>query len=159
MNNALGYAWADQGKNLEQAKEMIKKAVSAQPSESAFLDSMGWVCYKLGQFDEAVTWLTRAQRAHGGDEPVSLGHLGDAHYRAGDLEQAVQAWQRGQERIPLYTVDDDPEIAGLPDRLNQRLRAAMEHRPAPVADVPSLPGPAQVPPGVAPMMPRHLLPH
>ena len=60
VNNDLGYLYADQGKNLEKARKMIQKAVDAEPENAAYLDSLGWVLFKLGNYKEAISWLTKA---------------------------------------------------------------------------------------------------
>src|SRR5439155_5606633 len=52
-NNDLGYTWADEGKNLSRAEQMIRTALHDEPDNEAFLDSLGWVLYKRGQFKEA----------------------------------------------------------------------------------------------------------
>ena len=49
MNNDLGYLYAEQGKNLEKAETMIRKAVADEPENSAYLDSLGWVLFKRGK--------------------------------------------------------------------------------------------------------------
>ncbi len=68
-NNALGYTWADQNRNLDRAYKMIQIAVRAEPDSAPFLDSMGWVLYKLKRYDEAVRWLERAAAAPTGQYP------------------------------------------------------------------------------------------
>ena len=57
VNNDLGYLYADQGKKLEQAEKMIRKALKAEPDNSAYQDSMGWVLYKRAKYEEALTYL------------------------------------------------------------------------------------------------------
>ena len=54
MNNDLGYLYAEQGKNLEKAEAMIRKAVADEPENSAYLDSLGWVLFKRGKAKEAI---------------------------------------------------------------------------------------------------------
>lgn len=91
--NDLGYLWADQGKHLERAFEMIQGAVAAEPDNAAYRDSLGWVLYRMGRHEEAVVEL---ERAAAGDEPdsVILDHLGDAYLAAGRVDAARQAWER-----------------------------------------------------------------
>ena len=48
VNNDLGYLYADQGKNLEKAEAMIRKALREEPKNAAYLDSLGWVLFKRG---------------------------------------------------------------------------------------------------------------
>ncbi|MAD81290.1 MAG: hypothetical protein CMJ50_10655 [Planctomycetaceae bacterium] len=91
--NDLGYLWADQGKHLQRALVMIKKAVEAEPENIAYRDSLGWVYYRLGRFADAIREL---KIATAGDEPdgVILDHLGDAHLNENQPDQAVAAWQK-----------------------------------------------------------------
>lgn len=95
-NNDIGYNWVVQNKDLERAKSMIQRAADAEPESSAYLDSLGWAHYKLGQFAEAETWLRRARQAQGGYNPVIVDHLGDALYRQGKRAEAIQAWQEAK---------------------------------------------------------------
>lgn len=136
-NNGLGYTWANKGINLDKALKMIQKAVDSDPNNAAYLDSMGWVHYKLGQFDKAVERLKQAQAAPGGDYPVILDHLGDAQYRSGDVAQAIRTWQRAQQLMTQPDVNpiEDPEIKGLGDRLKAKITATTEEKQPPVADV------------------------
>lgn len=96
--NDLGYLWADQGKNLQQAYEMVRDAVAAEPDNQAYRDSLGWALYKLRRYEEAVTELKKAVAV---EEPdgVILEHLGDALKAAGQVAEARAAWQRALERL------------------------------------------------------------
>ena len=58
--NYLGYTWVDQGQHLQQALEMIEKAVAAAPNDGYIIDSLGWAFYRLGRFEEAVGVLEQA---------------------------------------------------------------------------------------------------
>ena len=96
VNNDLGYLYAEQGKNLERAKTMIEKAVKAEPKNGAYLDSMGWVLFKLGQHAEAKTWLEKATQAEGsgGGDSTIWDHLGDAQLQLKDIPGARTSWER-----------------------------------------------------------------
>ena len=59
-NNDLGYLYAEQGKNLEKAESMIRKALQEDPDSSAYLDSLGWVLFKRGKVKEALEPLKKA---------------------------------------------------------------------------------------------------
>jgi len=135
-NNALGYAWANRGENLPRAKEMITHAVEAEPNNAAYLDSMGWVFYKLGEFQKAIVWLKRAQAAPGGEYPVIVDHLGDALYRAGNMKRALSAWQTAITQLLQIEDLDDPELAGLVESLRAKITAVKAKQDAPVADAP-----------------------
>jgi tetratricopeptide (TPR) repeat protein len=134
-NNGLGYVWANRGQNLQQALAMISKAVKTDPGNAAYLDSLGWVYYKLGQFDKAVDYLKQAQAAPGGDYPVILDHLGDALYRKGEKVEAIGNWQRAQQRMNQPDADPqaDPEIKGLDVRLKAKITAVTEEKDPPLA--------------------------
>jgi tetratricopeptide (TPR) repeat protein len=76
--NYLGYMWADRNTNLDEALRLILRAVSLDPENVAYLDSLGWVYYRLGELDEAERWLRRAIELGGdvGDGTI-LCHLGE----------------------------------------------------------------------------------
>jgi len=138
-NNGLGYQWAVDNKNLPRAKAMITKAVEADPESAAYLDSMGWVLYKLGDFRGAVDWLEKSRSSDGGEYPVILDHLGDAYFRLGRKAQAREAWRDAQGLLAELPADAkalDKELADLDDRLNAKLRALELNQVAPVAEVP-----------------------
>jgi len=99
--NDLGYLWADQGKNLERALEMVQDAVAAEPENAAYRDSLGWAFFKLGRYDEAVVELKKAIEV---EEPdgVILEHLGDACQAAGQTELARETWQRALEHFEKH---------------------------------------------------------
>ncbi|GJM24730.1 MAG: hypothetical protein DHS20C16_11450 [Phycisphaerae bacterium] len=97
LHNDLGYTMADAGIELDRAEEMIRLAVGDSPRNSAYLDSLGWVLYKKGQFDEARRWLVLARGGLAGDDPVIYEHLGDTLWRLGEKEAATQSWKDGLE--------------------------------------------------------------
>ena len=76
--NYLGYMWADREVNLDEALELIARAVALDPENSAYLDSLGWVHYRLGDTEQAEHWLRRAIDVGGdlGDGTIYC-HLGE----------------------------------------------------------------------------------
>jgi tetratricopeptide (TPR) repeat protein len=118
VNNDLGYLYADQGKNLEKAKKMIEIAIKAEPENGAYLDSMGWVLYKLGDYKGAIEWLTKASNAENGEDPTIWEHLGDCHHRLKNLDEAKKSWQKAYE----LTSDDAFPDKKLIDRLQDKLK-------------------------------------
>lgn len=76
--NFLGYLFADYNMNLEEAEDMILQAVEIEPDNGAFIDSLGWVYYRLGRLEEARVQLERAVGLTNGD-PVVHEHLGDVY--------------------------------------------------------------------------------
>jgi len=99
-NNDLGFFWADEGKNLDQAQAMIQKALDNQPDNPAYVDSMAWVFYKRGQFDKAIPQFERAIALPDGREPDILAHLGDTLFRAGRRADAIARWHDARDGIP-----------------------------------------------------------
>ncbi len=95
--NDLGYTWADAGRNLDQAEEMIRFALGERPREAAYLDSIGWLLYKKGQIDAALEYLQQAAEPPDGLDAVIYDHLGDVAYRAGSHDLARQSWQKALE--------------------------------------------------------------
>ena len=110
--NYLGYSWTDQGINLDRAEALIEKAAVLLPSDGYIVDSLGWIKYRRGRFDEAVTHLERAAELRPTD-PVINDHLGDAYWHAGRQNEARFQWRRAQ----LF--DPDPELR---ERLQTKLR-------------------------------------
>jgi len=96
--NYLGYMLADRGERLEYAHELIERAVSISPKNAAYLDSYGWVFYRLGNYKEALVHLERAVTLD--SDPVIFDHLGDVYQAAGNIEQARNWWQKALEMDP-----------------------------------------------------------
>jgi len=89
--NYLGYMWAERGENLERAKELIERAIKAEPKNNAYLDSLAWVLFKLGKPREALTYMQQAIEISEADkEPDSTlyDHLGDILMALGEREKA-----------------------------------------------------------------------
>jgi tetratricopeptide (TPR) repeat protein len=94
--NYLGYAWADQGQNLDNALGMIRKAVTLRPADGYITDSLGWVLYRMGEHQDAVPHLEKAVELLPYD-PVINDHLGDAYWKVGRKLEARFQWQRAKE--------------------------------------------------------------
>ena len=93
--NDLGYLWADQGKHLQRALRMIRKAVEQEPENAAYRDSLGWVLFRLGKTAEALPELEKAAAAE--PDPTVLEHLGDACQAAGQSAKAKTYWNKAAE--------------------------------------------------------------
>jgi Flp pilus assembly protein TadD len=90
--NYLGYSLADRGTNLDEALQLISRAVALEPENSAYLDSLGWVHYRLGDLDQAEYWLRRAV-GFGDSDGTILSHLGEVLLRRGDSDEARRMLQ------------------------------------------------------------------
>jgi tetratricopeptide (TPR) repeat protein len=94
--NYLGYMNADRGVQLEESLNYIKEAVGLDPTNGAYLDSLGWVYFKLGKYDLAEETLTKASLRMGSD-PTVQDHLGDLYQKTGRLRLAAAHWERAVE--------------------------------------------------------------
>ncbi len=91
--NYLGYMLADRGVRLEEALNYLKKAVQLDPQNGAYLDSIGWAYYKIGNYDLAEENLRRATERTNND-PTILDHLGEVYAKTGRLKLAAASWER-----------------------------------------------------------------
>lgn len=109
-NNDYGYMLAEDGERIEYAVELLEKAAAALPDEASIIDSLAWVRYKLGIFDDvvdengrvvtlgAISLLVRANELDlSRTNATILLHLGDALWRGGYSERAMTAWLSGEE--------------------------------------------------------------
>ncbi len=96
--NALGYSLTDQTDRHDEALVLIEKALSIKPNEAAFIDSMGWVLYRLKNYEEAATYLRRALDLFPNDEVAA--HLGEVLWALGQQVEASDIWQKALEMTP-----------------------------------------------------------
>ena len=103
--NHLGYTWAEKGKNLERALEMIQAAVAAEPENPAYLDSLGWVLFQMKRPAEALPHLEKAAELLK-DKPDStvFDHLGDVLAALGRKDESQAAWKKS------LAVEPSPEV-------------------------------------------------
>jgi tetratricopeptide (TPR) repeat protein len=116
-NNDLGYIMADQNKNLEESERLVRKAIDLDLAEkkqgkavstdgaeanAAYIDSLGWVLFRLGKLDEARAQLEKAASLMAGeDDPVVWDHLGDVYFRQDQVKQARSAWEKAAKLFEL----------------------------------------------------------
>ena len=110
--NNLGYFLIERGERLGEALEMIQKAVRAEPTNSSYLDSLGWAYFKLGKLDEAERHLSEAARRDATSATIH-DHLGDLYQRRGKPELARAAWQKA-----LALAVEVDEITRIKAKLN-----------------------------------------
>jgi tetratricopeptide (TPR) repeat protein len=91
--NYLGFMLADNGEQLPRARALIAKAVKLEPKNGAYLDSMGWVLYKLKLPKEALPFMIKAEQLSEPDSTVE-DHLGDVYIALGQKENAIAAWKK-----------------------------------------------------------------
>jgi tetratricopeptide (TPR) repeat protein len=91
--NNLGYFLTEHDQKLEEARDMIERAVRAEPQNPSFLDSLGWVYYKLGKLKEAERYLSDAARRNPTSATIQE-HLGDLFKKLGQQEKAQASWRK-----------------------------------------------------------------
>ncbi len=96
--NALGYTLADRTTRLIEAKEYIEKALKLSPDDPFILDSMGWVQYRLGNYDEGLSYLQRAYQAR--PDPEIAAHLGEVLWVKGQPGDAQKIWRDATQEHP-----------------------------------------------------------
>lgn len=96
--NALGYTLADRTSRYEEALKYIKKAFELQPNDAAVMDSMGWVQYQLGNYDKALSHLTKANEL--AQDPEIAAHLGEVLWVMGKKSAAMETWESSLKTNP-----------------------------------------------------------
>jgi tetratricopeptide (TPR) repeat protein len=92
-HNALGYSLADRNQRLPEALALITRALEIAPKDPYILDSMGWIKFRMGQFQEAVDYLQRAYAIR--PEAEIAAHLGEALWKLGRQSEARAIWAQG----------------------------------------------------------------
>jgi tetratricopeptide (TPR) repeat protein len=119
--NYLGYMNADRGVKLDESLSQIKQALTFEPNNGAYLDSLGWAYFKLGKYDLAEESLTKAA-VHMGADPTVQEHLGDLYQKTGRLKLAAAHWERAvQEWNKTVPAEQDSEAFA---KVQQKLDAA-----------------------------------
>ena len=92
--NYLGYMWAEHDTKLARARELIEKAVKAEPKNAAYLDSLGWVLFKLRQPKEALGYTLKAVELSDEPDATLYDHLGDIYAALNQPDKARDAWTK-----------------------------------------------------------------
>ena len=119
--NYFGYSLVEKQTNLDEALEMIERAVQASPNSGYIVDSLGWVLYRLGRYEEAVGHMETAVGLMPVD-PVVNDHLGDVYWAVGRYREAEFQWKRA-----LSFVDpEDGDGEADPDRIRRKLEVGLD---------------------------------
>ncbi|MHB8527603.1 MAG: tetratricopeptide repeat protein [Candidatus Acidiferrales bacterium] len=121
--NYYGYMLANRDIRLDQAISMIRSAVVEDPTNGAYLDSLGWAYFKQGKLSEAQQYLQQAV-SHSANDPTILGHLGEVYAKLGQTDRAQQTWEKAlvywHKALPA---DYEPEkVADLQAKLKNLKR-------------------------------------
>ena len=121
-SNYLGYMWADHNMNLEEAEAMIRRALQSEPNNASYLDSLGWVEFRKGQFDRALDDLLRAAKSAEREDPVVFEHIGDTYLKLNRTKEALEAWQKA--------LSLDPKNKNLADKIQATKKTIGKDLPA-----------------------------
>jgi tetratricopeptide (TPR) repeat protein len=113
VNNNYAYSLSERGDRLKEALKMAEIAIAAVPDNTSYLDTIGWVHFKLGNYREAKNYLEKAIEI-GGESAVMLEHLGDIVFKLGETQKAKSLWQKALDlditNVTLKTKIDRGEI-------------------------------------------------
>ncbi|MEW6455741.1 MAG: tetratricopeptide repeat protein [Acidobacteriota bacterium] len=97
--NYLSYMWAERGLNLKEALEMSKKAVNIDPENPDYIDTLGWVYFKMKDYEKAKDYLEKAYRKKNW-EPEIIEHLGDLYFSLKEYDLALEFWKKAADYNP-----------------------------------------------------------
>ncbi|MEM1276406.1 MAG: tetratricopeptide repeat protein [Pseudomonadota bacterium] len=115
--NYLGYSWVEMRVNLEEAQSMIELAVEQRPDDGYIVDSLGWVLYRLGKYEESLIHMARAVELRPVD-PTINDHYGDVLWINGRKIEAEFQWKRA--------LSFDPEEEGQAERIKRKLEVGLD---------------------------------
>jgi tetratricopeptide (TPR) repeat protein len=98
--NYLGYMWAEHGEKLDKARELIEKALKAEPNNAAYLDSLAWVLFKQKQVQQALPYALKAAELSDKPDPTLYDHIGDIYAALHQTEKAREAWRKSLSLEP-----------------------------------------------------------
>lgn len=114
--NYLAYMWAEHNTHLEEAQEMIKHALEVDADNGAYVDTLGWIEFQQGKFEQALSDLLRAAQVIKRDDPVILEHIGDTYSKLNKVPQALEIWQKALALDP-----DNKKIAEKIDNAKTKM--------------------------------------
>ena len=119
--NYLGYSLVEKRIKLDEALDLIERAVAAEPNSGYIVDSLGWVLYRLGRYEEAVVHMERAAELMPID-PVVNDHLGDVLWLVGRFDEAEFQWRRALRFINAGETAQDAD----PERIRRKLDIGLD---------------------------------
>lgn len=97
INNNYAYSLSERDLHLDRALEMIEIAIAADSSNSSYLDTYGWIFFKLGEYAKAYYYIKKAIDVDGKANAVLMEHLGDVLFMQGKKEEALDYWKKALE--------------------------------------------------------------
>jgi Tfp pilus assembly protein PilF len=132
--NYYGYMLADRGVRLDEAVDLIKRALAEEPGNASYLDSMGWAMFKQNRLDDAEDYLRKAVNRNS-HNPDMLSHLGDVLDKVGKEDLAAVQWENALSELRrALPADQQPsKVAELEQKLS-RLKNRVARQSVPAAD-------------------------
>src|SRR5947209_2915134 len=93
-DNYVAFMWAEHNMHLDEAEDMVGRALQFDPNNGAYLDTLGWVQYRKGKYEDALAQLLRAEQNLTRPDPVVLEHIGDTYAKLNRDPQALEFWQK-----------------------------------------------------------------
>ncbi len=118
--NYLGYSFLEMQENMDEALDLIGRAVALRPDSGYIVDSLGWGLYRLGRYEEAVSHMERAVELMPID-PVVNDHLGDVYWAVGRKREAEFQWHRA-----LSFITEDESTDADPDRIRRKIEVGLD---------------------------------
>ncbi|MCU7496946.1 MAG: tetratricopeptide repeat protein [Ignavibacteria bacterium] len=94
--NNYAYSLAERGIRLQEALKMAERAVSKEPGNSSYLDTYGWVFYRMGDYEKAEEFIRKALALDSSNSTL-IEHLGDVNFKAGKKGKALEMWQQAYQ--------------------------------------------------------------
>ena len=128
--NYLGYTYADMGIHLDQALDLVSRALKLKPDDGYITDSLGWVYFQLQEYDQAVFYLEKAAQLSN-YETIIADHLADAYVKADRLPDALDTYQKALDNAEKQ---DKKTIRELEKKINQVKIQLEQNKKTPSAD-------------------------
>ncbi len=116
--NHLGYTYAELDRNLDEALQLVLKAMKISPGDGYITDSLGWVYYKMGKYKMAIKYLGEALTLVN-DDPTILEHMGDAYLKTGNPKKALEFYERALKK---RDEDKEKDQDGNEDKAQDEIR-------------------------------------
>jgi len=98
--NYVAFMWAEHNMHLDEAEDMVRLALQFDPDNGAYLDTLGWIHYRKGKFDDALTELLRAAQNLTKPDPIVFEHIGDTYAKLNKAPQSLDYWQKAMALSP-----------------------------------------------------------
>ena len=130
--NYLGYMWVERSENLDEAGQFIRRALEMEPTNGAYIDSLGWLYFREGKFEEALTELLRAAELLPEPDAVVFEHIGDACDKLGRRAEAVLYWQKALQLNP-----QSKDVGAKLDKAAEKVAKQPQTRPPATSQTPA----------------------